>query len=241
VTYYLAHRGGDDDFCGVPFPAAGGRVGFDLGRFLAARDRSSATPGERGVAGNAGLVVHEDPTEILRLPDRLWQVDDLEGEVRLAPRCLRCQSLTVRAELPTWLVLGPRGDAVARVIQQSRGLTDDQAGALAAMDATEEERLAGAVWARWLSRHASGSPVGCGLTEVHFAVRDAARRCGLEVFGRDPDDGTEVIVDTAWQQAARAANAAALAFGAPQIRSDRESRRLAFRWTSVVGTAHSGT
>ncbi len=237
VTYYLAHGGSEDDFFGVPFPSVGARVVFNIERLFAARIRTGGWSNPREVVGDEGLVVHEDPMAVLVMPDRLWRVDDLDGEIRLAPnnRWLRCRALTVRQELPTWLVMGPRGNLVAQVIDQARNLTDPQAKALATMDAAEEERLVGAMWDAWLPTHRSGSPIGHGLNDVHYAVEEAARRMGPHLFGWDEQAGLEVLVDPTWQQAAHAANAAALGLGAPELLGDQGSQGLARRWITVIG------
>ncbi|MCM6778400.1 hypothetical protein NDR87_33015 [Nocardia sp. CDC159] len=245
MTYYLAHRGGECAFFGVPFPAVGVRVEFDRDKLFAARERLSGAPAGPKADEDDGLVVHEEPMAVLALPDRLWRVDDLDGEIRIHPsnRWIRCTSLTVREELPNWLVMGPHGDLVAQVIDQARDLTDEQARAIAAMDPDEEIRLTRTVWDRWLHNPESpvgcGSPVGAGLLEVHQAVTAAARRTGPHLFGWDQEDEAEVITDMAWRQADAAATAAALAYGAPHILDDQENRRLALRWTAVIGTATS--
>jgi hypothetical protein len=240
-VYYLAHHGEEREFLGVPFPAVGARVRFDIARLFAARERLSGAPVDRTVVGDEGLVVYEDPMAVLTLPDRLWRVGDIDGEVRVVPRrygWMRCKSLTVREELPNWLVMGPHGDLVAQVIDQARDLTDEQTRTIAAMDAADEASLYRALWDRWLLNHESGSPVGCGLSAVHDAVGEAARRTGPHLFCWDVEDEVEVINDTAWQQAGHAALAAAIARGAPQILSNQENHRLALRWTTVIGAAH---
>jgi hypothetical protein len=245
MTYYLAHKGAEEEFLGLPYPAAGVRVVFDIDRLFAARDRRMGSRVDREVSGDEGLLVYEDPLAMLKLPDRLWRVDSLEGEARLHPRnpWLRCTSLTVREELPNWLVMGPHGASVAQVINQARGLTEGHARAIARLDAAEEERLAGVVWDPRRDPAAYGypvPPVGCGLGEVRDAVEEAARRTGLVLFGWDEGDGVEFLADPAWQQAVRAAEAAALAVGAPGVLAFWENQRLALRWTSVVGAPQPG-
>lgn len=242
MSYYLAHRGEEREFFGMPFPTVGAQVRFDIDRLFAARKRLSGKPVDRTVVGDEGLVVDENPMAVLSLPDRLWRVDDLEDEIRILPRnrWIRCKSLTVREELPNWLVMGPHGDLVAQVIDQARDLTDKQARAIATMDPADEARLSRALWDRWLPNRKSHSPVGYGLAEVHGAVIEAARRTDPHLFGWDPDDEVEIIADAAWQQAGNAANAAALALGAPQVLDPPENQRLALRWTSIIGAAHRG-
>jgi hypothetical protein len=175
--------------------------------------------------------------EVLQLPDRLWRVDGLTGEVRLAhaSRWLRCQSLRVREELPAWRVMGPHGDLVARVIDQACHLTDDQVRAIAALDPVDEQRLYRAVRERWRVHRRSGSPVGCGLLAVHDAVTQAARRTSPDLFGWDEQDEVEVVTDHAWLRAGHAAGAAALAQGAPDLLSAEGNRRLIRRWKAAFG------
>lgn len=244
MVYYLAHEGAEEEFLGVPYPAVGVRVVFDIERLFAARERLLDAPVDRRATGEDGLVVHEDPMAVLTLPDRLWRVDDLKGEVRIAlapgSRWLRCQSLTVVEELPAWLVMGPQGDLVAQVIDRARSLTDEQARAIAAMDPADEQRLVRAVWDRWLLNNRSGSPVGCGLITLNDAVTQAARLTSPDLFGWDDEDGVEVLTDLAWQQAGAAAGAAALAVGAPGFVDGEENRTLALRWASVVGLSGRG-
>jgi hypothetical protein len=237
VTYYLAERD-EDDFLGVPLPAVGVRVTFDVEKLFAARERLPyAIPVDRTLTGDEGLLVHEDPMAVLQLPLRLWRVDELDGVVRPAPagRWLRCRSLTVQEQLPRWLVMGPYGAAVERVIDQACGLTDELVHALAALDPADEQELTSVVWQRFLAVRRSGSPVGCGLSTVHGCVAEAARRTDPHLFGWDEADGVEVLTDPAWQEASRAANAAALGLGARDLVSPQESERLARRWTSVFG------
>jgi hypothetical protein len=237
VDYYLAEKGAEEEFLGLPLPAVGVRVRFDVEKLFAARERLLGHPVERVLAGDEGLVVHEDPMEVLQLPDRLWRVDGLTGEVRLAPanRWLRCQSLRVREELPAWLVMGPHGDLVAQVIDQACHLTDDQVRAIAALDPVDEQRLHRAAWERWRVHRRSGSPVGCGLLAVHDAVTQAARRTSPDLFGWDEQDEVEVVTDHAWLQAGHAAGAAALAQGVPDLLGAEENRRLMRRWTAAFG------
>jgi hypothetical protein len=237
VTYYLAHSGEEDDFFGVPFPAVGVRVVFDIERLFAARERLMKSSVERNVVGDEGIVVHEHPMAMLTLPDRLWSVDDVEGEIRDFPsnQWFRCKSLTVREELPPWLAMGPHGDSVKQVIDQALDLTDEQASTIAATDAADEKRLVQIIWDRWLSSRKSGSPVGFGLAAIHDAVVEAARRTGPHLFRWDEEDGVEVIGDPRWEQAGSAANAAALAFGEPDILSTEENS--GWRCDGRVGVA----
>jgi hypothetical protein len=114
---------------------------------------------------------------VFRVPQWLWLVADLEGETRpVSGRgWLRCQALTVREELPTWLVLGAYGEAVVGVTHQAQQLTAQQAKTIAALDPSDKLRLVSHVWDSWLSPGRGGSPVGIGLVEVDHAITQAAR------------------------------------------------------------------
>lgn len=241
MAYYLAQSGGDEEFFGSPMPAEGVRVVFDPDRLLAARERKypDLPSMSRSDADDEGLVVYQDPMAVVKLPDRLWRVEELAGGRRLAAsnRWVRCKSLTVREELPRWLVMGPHGFAVERVMDQARGLTEESVHAVAAMDPADEEYLVGEVWQRFLQMHPSGSPIGCGLIAVSGCIDEAARRVDPGLFGLDEDDGVEVLMDPTWQQAGHAACAAALALGAPDLLGEAENQRLASRWTTVFGAA----
>jgi hypothetical protein len=242
VTYYLDQRGGPDEFCGVPLPAVGVRVRFDFDKLRAARARRGSVTAPDAETADDGLVVHVDPMAILHVPDRLWRVGDLQGAIRPSgvasdARWIRAKALTVQEELPNWLVMGARGALVAQVIEQARGLSGEQATAIASMDGADEQRLVQALWDRWPRDHQSGfgSPIGCGLSEVHSALEEAARRTGLHLFLCDVQDGVEYLADDAWVEAGHAANAAALGLGAPEFLDDDENQRLALRWTTIMG------
>lgn len=239
MAYYLGHVEGED-LHGVPFPAAGARVVFDRDSLLAARERLRGGADADLPVGDEGLVVVQDPLDVLSWPCRLWRVGDLERVVRPTPwaNYLWCQALTVYEEVPGWLVMGPRGDAVVEVIEAARSLTGDDVAAIAAVPDTDEARCYRAVWWRWADQR-SGSPVGCGLLAVNRAVEEAARRVDPRLFGWDDDDELEVLTDPAWQQAAHAATAAALASGAAEILEPGEHDRLTYRWVTVVGPPRS--
>ncbi|MBY8882212.1 hypothetical protein [Actinacidiphila acidipaludis] len=75
------------------------------------------------------------------------------------------------------------------------------------------------------------------MSTLHSAVAEAARQVGPELFGPDEDeDGTEVLIDPAWQRAFKAAYSAALALGAPELLAPEGNEILARRWTTVFGT-----
>jgi hypothetical protein len=213
---------GAETYYGTPALGPGVRVRFDPGKLVAAaRERDYGRPVDRPVAGDAGLVVHEVATDVIRWPSSLWRVDKLDRPVRLRPGTtwVRCQAFDVLEQVPEWLVAGPHGDAVEWVITRARVLTGDQVDALATLRDDGEEQLTRTLWDLWMRAHREGSPVGCGLLELHRAVDEAARRVGPRLFGWDEEDGVEVLRDPGWQRARSAAHGAALALGAPQLLS----------------------
>jgi hypothetical protein len=218
----------------VPYPSAGARVVFDIERFAA---EDANRPLEGAAANEVGLVVYRDPMGAGEWPCRLWRVGDLADAVPVTPmnKWLRCTAFTVYEELPGWLVMGPRGDAVVAVIAQIRSLTSENVNAIAALDGHDEQRLYKAAWESWLEIHESGSPVGSGLSAVTRAIADSARRTGEDVFAWDENDEVEVLADPAWLQARQAALAAAISLAAPQLLSSRDNELLARRWTTVLG------
>jgi hypothetical protein len=75
-----------------------------------------------------------------------------------------------------------------------------------------------------------------GLSVVHNAVQDAARRVGgNSLFTRDEEHQTDVLSNPSWQQADHAATAAALALGAPAFLGGPGVAAAAHRWTTVIG------
>ncbi len=239
MDYYFAQAPDEADFFGAPSPAPGVRVSFVAELLFAAQERELGRPVQRRLTGDEGLVVEEEPRAILIWPCRLWRVGEVAGVARRQPRTswFRCEAFTVLEELPSWLVMGSRGDVVAAVLDQARALTAEQVRELAAMDDAGEQRRYAAAWQRWLAgepRSGLGSPIGLGLSTLHYAVREAARRAGDDVFAWDDENGVQVLADAAWQQAGQAAAAAAMALGAPEIfdGSDAEAAR---RWIAVMG------
>lgn len=239
IADYFAMPMEDRSFFGSPRPARGARVVFEPDKLLAAREQS----GRRAwpVSDEDGLVVDEDVRGVLLWPASLWRVEDLERPVRLAPatRWVRVLAFTVVEQVPTWRVAGRHGYAVAWVIDLARALTAEQVEALAALPEEQEEQeepLRAALWQRWRQARRSGSPLGCGLTVLHTAVHDAARDVSASLFSPVREDGRGTLTDPAWQSAGRAAEAAALGLGAPELLPAGQAAALARRWTSVFGT-----
>jgi hypothetical protein len=121
--------------------------------------------------GRQGLVVFGTPLDVQMWPCRLWRVDGLEDPVRPWPNSyyLRCRSFRVVEEMPPWLVFGPRGTAVAAVVDRASRLSQADAEALAAVPDEEETRAYCAVFAGWRQRRETGDvsdgslrPAGCG-------------------------------------------------------------------------------
>ncbi|MFF3419260.1 hypothetical protein ACFYW9_31940 [Streptomyces sp. NPDC002698] len=226
-----------EHFYGEPEPVPGARVSFVPDKLFAARERRTVLPADRQPAGDEGLMVNGIAADVPLWPSSLWRVTDLEP-MRPLPghRWLRCRAFTVVEQVPAWLVAGPHGDAVEWVIARTRTLTGAQADALAALSDEGEEPLTRTLWARWSRDPHTGSPVGCALTTLSKVVTEAAHRVGPQLFGRDEEDGVEVLSDPAWLRAFGAAYAAALALGAPELLTPRENAVLARRWTTVFGS-----
>ncbi len=236
VNYYGYN--GPERFYGEPHLAPRARVHFAPEKLFGARERRAGRPVNRRLAGNEGLVVEEEATGLLVWPESLWRVDGLERPVRLLPgnKWVRCLAFTVVEQVPTWLVAGPHGDYVEWVISRARTLTAEEVDALAALPDEDEEDLYRALWARWSENlRSSGSPIGCSPLTLSNAVTEAARRAGPQLFGWDEDDEVEVLSDPEWLGASKAAYSAALALGAPELVSPKESAVLTRRWTTVFG------
>ncbi|MFF8534972.1 hypothetical protein ACF07B_24060 [Streptomyces sp. NPDC015532] len=227
-----------EHFYGEPEPVPGTRVSFVPDKLIAARERRTVRPADRQPVGDEGLMVNEIAADVALWPSSLWRVADLElMRPLMSYRWLLCRAFTVVEQVPTWLVAGPHGDAAEWVIARTRTLTAAQADALAALPDEGEEPLTQALWARWRqNRHHTGSPVGCALTTLNRVVAEAAHDVGPHLFGPDEEDGVEVLKDPAWLRASRAAYAAALALGAPDLLTPQENAALAGRWTTVFGS-----
>ena len=235
VVNYFALPVEDQRFFGSPSPAPGTRVSFEPDKLFAARERRGSKL-ERKLSADDGLVVNEDARGVILWPASLWRVDHLERPVRLEPgnRWVRVLAFTAIEQVPTWLVAGPHGDAVEWVINLARALTAEQVDALAAMPEDPEEPLRAALWKCWAqTRRVSGSPVGCSLSTLYDAIQEAARAVSPSLFSWSEEDGGEVLTDPAWQKAGRAASAAALGLGAPELLFAEQATALTHRWSSV--------
>lgn len=218
------------DILGDPAPAPGVRVRFVLEKLLAVWAKPNPPKGDEG------LMVYQDPTDLLTWPSRLWLVTDLERPVRATPggTWLHCQAFTIEREVPAWLVAGPQGYAVQQIVTQARALTSGQVATLAALSDEGEEELTRQLWKRWSDTyHRSGSPVGHSLFAVYQAMKEAARRTSSTLFEWDEDDGIEVLSDPAWIRAGQAANHAALAYGPRELLTDEQRAVLTRRWMTV--------
>jgi len=242
--FYTCDPAGREVF-GEPFPASGVRVVFDPAK-LAAFGAGGRLPPPHLVRGEQGLAVFETPMDAQRWPCRLWRVDDVVEVFRPVgadPYFVRCGSFVVREELPGWLVLGRRGYLVARLVARARVLGPAEAAALAGLADEAERRVHSAVFDRWVERYRRGDhghgrlrPGGYSLSAALEAVDDAARRVGPQLFGWVDDAVDEpVLADRTWRRARRAALAAALALGAPDLLGEGEFEVLTYRWRTVVG------
>lgn len=232
VTYYFAVRPDGEGFFGWPEPASGERVRFDATLLLAARARRAQGQVDRGLTGRDGLVIHEDPRDVLIWPCRLWQVTDVDGEIRLQPSnpWFRTQAFTVQRELPNWMVFGERGEGIAEVIEQARHLTEAKAtvlGELAneliptpdpALDRIPKGRI---------------RTLGHSINRLNQAVDEAARDTGLPLFEFDESDGVDFLADRSWRVARSVAAGALRARGSASPPVDLV--RLSSLWREVAG------
>lgn len=231
MPYYLAVSSDGRNFFGRPTPAVGVRVVFDPDLMFAARADALGRTVEHRLDGDEGLVIHDDPRDVFDWPCRLWEVGDIDGEIRLHPRnaWFRSRAVTVVRELPGWLIFGERGADVAAVIEQSRALTDAQVHMLA-------ESVAGLPIPRDFSQQEAGEgpvrPIGHALFHVLEAVDHAARTTSFDLFAFDDEDGVHYLADETWQRARSVAFAAALAAGT--VDAGDEATALARHWGQVV-------
>jgi hypothetical protein len=242
--YYVCDPAGSDVF-GAPAPVQGVRVVFDPAR-LAAYGVGDQLPLVHRARGPQGLVVFSTPLDAQTWPCRLWRVGELRDPVRPWSNSyyLRCHSFLVRAELPSWLVFGPRGEEVAGVIDRAGRLSQADVDVLAGLADEEEKRAYSAVFARWKRRRETGDvregslrPAGGAITAALRAVDRAARRADTDLFGwTDAARDEPVLADPAWLRARRAVHAAVLGLGASDA-SAEESQTLMWRWRTVDRTA----
>jgi hypothetical protein len=206
-----------------------------------------------------------DRVLVAKWPGRLFRVasvpprSDAERDalVRAAEGVLpsagytRVLAVDVLEELTPAILFGPHGDAVVRIIDVGRRLTENLARQLAPKrhpEATEAYRRA---WARWLAGQPdglsfqdhdlshtlavhgaghSGSPIGHGFLVVSTSVRGSAQQRG----GITVDvDGEEVLVKP-WAGAAATLLDAVMAFGAPDLVSPEDHAMLTAAWRSVI-------
>lgn len=235
VEYFLAVAADGQNFFGTPDPSVGTRVSFDPELMFAAREKRLGHPVDHVLAGDEGLVIHEDPRDELSWPCKLWRVDDLDRPMRLQPgnRWLRCRAVTVRGELPAWRVFGNNGNDVAHVLEQVRRLNQATANTLA--NILLDVETPGQDWASYRVGPAIRQPIGAAISHLLKEVDAAARANAPDVFAWDDVDEVDVIADVAWQQARSAAAATMLTFGGTQ--TEHPSRtEYAAAWTRVMGS-----
>jgi hypothetical protein len=224
VDLFVATDPDGSGFYGTPGLAPGARCVFEPELLYA------PGPPPRELPESAGMVVHENPRDVLHWPGRLWRVRDVDErrwcECHPQERWFRCRELTVVEEVPFWLVFGPRGDQVVTIVQQAGRLTQQQVERIAAMDGSSERELYEKHW---------DDGTGNSMLPVSRAAEDAAWSCDEALFGYDPESGRHHLADDAWTDARDCAIAAA--WGLEQdLYSDAEREVLARRWTSALGT-----
>jgi hypothetical protein len=97
------HRAGRLRLYGSPPPAPGARCVFEPELLLAARYTLDGSPPSRELTATDGMLVHEDPTNVLTWPCRLWRVKDVDQRLwdGARVRWFRCRALTVVEEVPS--------------------------------------------------------------------------------------------------------------------------------------------
>lgn len=168
----------------------------------------------------------------------------------------RVLAVDVLAELPSWVLFGEHGQAVAGILERARRLAVADAGELAAGRHPEAAAAYSRAWQRWLGRQPDGalyrdddhsrllavvpppgprgSPVGHGFTLTWTCVTGSARRhAGPAAFTVGPE-GEEELLDP-WATAASALAEAAMALGAPDLASPADAAVLTRAWQVTAG------
>ncbi|MEV8504963.1 hypothetical protein AB0368_09050 [Actinoplanes sp. NPDC051475] len=242
-AYYFATSKERPDFFGASLPTAGAHVTFDEAKLYEYGPRSIwPIPYRRD--GALGLVVFFDPLDVMTWPCRLWKVHDLVQPTTSMkkPFYLHCQSFEVLEEIPSWQVLGAHGAAVARLIDEASDLTQAQVDVIGTLDSLGETRTEQAVLQAWRARLPSPAnhrpplaPYGTAWDFLSTAVESAAARTDSHLFGWvEGADRWPLLADPAWEQARRAALAAALAISVPDLLTDDETNRLTRRWRMAI-------
>lgn len=151
-------------------------------------------------------------------------------------------AVEVLAELDPTILFGPRGAAVAGVIEVARSLTVDVAQRLADAVHPDAGAAYGRAWDTWLSTRDKGrtspvgSPVGGGFSVLSTAVNASAQRHGA--FFVD-GDGENVLAEP-WESASHALLHAAMALGAPELAGPTDAAVLVAAWESTIGYGTAG-
>ena len=244
-VYYFATSKERPDFFGVSRPTAGAQVTFDEAKLYDYGPRD-IWPSPYRRDGARGLVVYFDPLDVITWPCRLWKVHHLVQPTKSmkVPFYLHCQSFEVLEEIPSWRVLGAYGTAVARLIDEASDLTQAQVDIIASLDQSEETRTEQAVLQAWRAQLPSPTnhrppftPYGTAWDFLATAVESSAARTGSHLF--EWIEGAyrwPLLADSAWEQARRAALAAALAVSVPDLLTDDDTNRLTRRWRTRSGS-----
>lgn len=168
----------------------------------------------------------------------------------------RVLAVDVLAELPSWILFGGHGKAVADVLERARRLDVPGARDLAAHRHREADGAYSRTWQRWLDRQPdgapyragdhsrllavpgagrTGSPAGHGFTLTWTCVRDSARRCEGTAAFTVGADGDEILLDP-WATAATALLDAAMALGAPDLADPADAAVLTRAWQATGGS-----
>lgn len=160
----------------------------------------------------------------------------------------------VLAELSTWDLFGPHGQAVAAVLDRARLLDAMAARDLAAARHPQADQAYSRAWRRWLEQQPgrtpdqaedcsrvlavhgagpAGSPIGHGISLAWACVADSARQCaGPGAFAVNEEED-EVLLDP-WATAACALLDAAMALGGPELTGPADAALLTTAWRATA-------
>jgi hypothetical protein len=248
--WYFAASTIQPDFFGTPFPRAGERVRFNPAALAAFGNPRFWPPPLQAPSNRAGLLVHRTPLSVLTWPCRLWRVHDLQNPRANdsgSPAWLPCISFEVVEELPSWLIFGPHGAAVADLFPEAESLTQTQVDLIAAQNREAEEQTRIAVHDRWFRRHHSktasaglikpAGPVGFAGLLLSYRLEWAAARTGRHLFSSTAMSYWPELTDPSWNSAQHALYSIAIALGAPELLREHESISLTARWEAARNAA----
>lgn len=210
------------------------------------------------------IVVDRNPETmvITRWPGRLLRVEVLTAapeQIADGARYVRAISVRVISEEPVAVLFGPHGQHVCRVLDAARTISIALAKEILGSDNAAEAREAySAAWNCWIARvqpdsqhlgddhratlSASGlarSPIGGGFGLIYSTLFERAKELAGDASFSVDEEG-EVLLAPEWAAAADALLHAAMALGAPENVSARESVALLASWRLVESATGPG-